>query len=47
MCGIAGVIDPKIKEKDTVVREMVSRIFHRGPDDDGFFVDEKNRNSQC
>ena len=40
MCGIAGVINPQIKEKDDVVREMVSRIFHRGPDEDGFFVDE-------
>ena len=40
MCGIVGIIDPKTKEKDKVIREMVSRIFHRGPDDDGFFVDE-------
>jgi asparagine synthase (glutamine-hydrolysing) len=39
MCGIAGVIDPETKEKDKVIREMVSRIFHRGPDDDGFFID--------
>ena len=40
MCGIAGVINPEIKEKDGVIREMVSRIFHRGPDEDGFFIDE-------
>lgn len=40
MCGIAGVIDPKIEEKGVVTREMVSRIFHRGPDEDGFFIDE-------
>jgi asparagine synthase (glutamine-hydrolysing) len=40
MCGIAGVIDPKIEGKEVVAREMVSRIFHRGPDEDGFFVDE-------
>jgi asparagine synthase (glutamine-hydrolysing) len=40
MCGIAGIINPQIKEKDNVIREMVSRIFHRGPDEDGFFIDE-------
>ena len=40
MCGIAGVISPEIKEKDGVIREMISQIFHRGPDEDGFFVDE-------
>ncbi len=40
MCGIAGTVSPEIKEKDSVIREMISRIFHRGPDDDGFFVDE-------
>ena len=40
MCGIAGVLDPKIDGKGVVTREMVSRIFHRGPDEDGFFVDE-------
>ncbi len=40
MCGIAGIIDPKIEDKGVAMREMVSRIFHRGPDEDGFFVDE-------
>lgn len=40
MCGIAGVINPKKKEKDSVIREMVSQIIHRGPDEDGFFIDE-------
>ena len=40
MCGITGIINPKIKEKEGAIREMTSRIFHRGPDEDGFFVDE-------
>ena len=40
MCGIAGVIDPKIQEKETVILDMVSKIIHRGPDDDGFYVDK-------
>lgn len=40
MCGIAGIIDSKIEDKGIVVKDMVSRIFHRGPDEDGFFIDE-------
>ncbi|MEI6843345.1 MAG: asparagine synthase (glutamine-hydrolyzing) [bacterium] len=39
MCGIAGVIDPNLNEKEKVIGDMVSSIIHRGPDDDGFFVD--------
>ncbi len=39
MCGIAGVINPKINNKEEVIGEMTSAIYHRGPDDDGFFVD--------
>lgn len=40
MCGIAGVINSNIKEKEGVIAEMVSKITHRGPDEDGFFIDE-------
>ncbi len=40
MCGIAGVIEPGIKNKDKVIEAMVSRIIHRGPDEDGFYVDK-------
>ncbi|MFH0755635.1 MAG: asparagine synthase (glutamine-hydrolyzing) [bacterium] len=40
MCGIAGIINPETKEKEKIIREMVSQIFHRGPDEDGFFIDE-------
>ena len=40
MCGIAGVIEPSIKNKDKVVEAMVSKIIHRGPDEDGFYVDK-------
>ncbi len=39
MCGIAGVIDPKIEDKEKVIGDMVSAIFHRGPDEDGFYAD--------
>lgn len=40
MCGIAGCIDQKVKNKDAIIQKMVKEITHRGPDDDGFFVDE-------
>ncbi len=40
MCGIAGVIEPSIKNKEKVIEAMVSRIMHRGPDEDGFYVDK-------
>lgn len=40
MCGIAGVISPKIDNKESVIGSMVGKITHRGPDDDGFFVDK-------
>ncbi|MSR87832.1 MAG: asparagine synthase (glutamine-hydrolyzing) [Candidatus Zambryskibacteria bacterium] len=40
MCGIAGVIDKDLKDKKKAVEEMTSCILHRGPDDDGFFVDD-------
>ncbi len=40
MCGIAGVISPKIEDKEAVIGGMVGKITHRGPDDDGFFVDK-------
>lgn len=40
MCGIAGFIDPKIESKEPVIGGMVKAITHRGPDDDGFYVDK-------
>lgn len=40
MCGIAGVLNPNIDDKEGVIGAMVKAIVHRGPDDDGFFVDK-------
>lgn len=40
MCGIAGVLNPNIEDKEGVIGAMVKAIVHRGPDDDGFFVDK-------
>lgn len=43
MCGICGVIttdeSKEIKEKD--INSMVNALFHRGPDDEGIFLDRK------
>ena len=39
MCGIAGLIT-KNKEKDEIIRKMSERIKHRGPDGEGYFIDE-------
>lgn len=36
MCGIAGYIDKPISGK---LEKMNEKMFHRGPDDDGFFED--------
>ena len=41
MCGICGVISQEAKEvRDLEVLNMNQAIFHRGPDDDGFFSDD-------
>ncbi|MDP2650996.1 MAG: asparagine synthase (glutamine-hydrolyzing) [bacterium] len=41
MCGIAGIINKEIQDKDEVIRNMTGCILHRGPDEDGFYVDEQ------
>jgi len=44
MCGIAGIYNlsgkPKA-ESEKLVRQMTDSIAHRGPDDEGFFIDDK------
>ncbi len=40
MCGIVGFIDQrKKKEKEEIVKKMADRIKHRGPDGEGFYMD--------
>jgi asparagine synthase (glutamine-hydrolysing) len=42
MCGICGVIKKNISLEDLdIVRQMNDKLIHRGPDDDGFFYDDK------
>lgn len=42
MCGIAGIVSATRESDITVdlVREMCNRIIHRGPDDEGIFVED-------
>src|SRR5579884_1374462 len=41
MCGIAGfVTTARGVGSEAVLRQMTNRIRHRGPDDDGFYVDD-------
>lgn len=39
MCGITGIIG-KGKKNKKLIWEMTDAIVHRGPDDDGFYVDD-------
>ena len=39
MCGIAGIIT-KREEKEELITKMSERIKHRGPDGEGFFIDD-------
>ncbi len=39
MCGIAGYLLPKGQAEPARVRAMCNLIRHRGPDDEGFYVD--------
>ena len=41
MCGIAGIIGENIENKESLITGMVDCIAHRGPDDDGFYTDDK------
>ena len=42
MCGIVGFIDQKKKkEKTEIIKNMADMIKHRGPDGEGYFVNDK------
>lgn len=40
MCGITGITDKQVEKHEEAIQKMTKSIAHRGPDDDGFFVDE-------
>jgi len=41
MCGITGIISKNGGLREGVIKQMTEAIIHRGPDDDGYFVNEK------
>lgn len=41
MCGIAGYVTTKNKPEQTVLKKMTDRIAHRGPDGEGFYLDDQ------
>ena len=41
MCGIVGFVNQeKKKDKEKVIKAMADKIIHRGPDGEGYYVDE-------
>lgn len=42
MCGIVGFLDKRDdKEKKKIVKKMADRIKHRGPDGEGYYLDDE------
>lgn len=40
MCGVTGIIGKNLQNKELIIGKMTDRIIHRGPDDQGFYVDK-------
>lgn len=40
MCGIAIILGKNFQEKELAIKKMTDIMIHRGPDDDGFYIDE-------
>ena len=43
MCGIAGIWSFREGVDEAVLRSMTDALVHRGPDDSGIYIDERNR----
>ena len=39
MCGIAGYVNNK-QDKKKIIKDMTDKIIHRGPDAEGFYIDD-------
>jgi asparagine synthase (glutamine-hydrolysing) len=39
LCGITGFFDQKTQQPDAVIKRMTDAIVHRGPDDEGHWLD--------
>src|SRR6185436_19437448 len=42
MCGIAGIVSSRPLDRSAIQR-MIGAIAHRGPDDEGLWIDETRR----
>lgn len=40
MCGFVGFYSQQLTNKESVIKSMSDKIVHRGPDSEGFFVDD-------
>ena len=41
MCGIVGILNTnKEKVSRSILKKMTNEIVHRGPDGEGYYVDE-------
>lgn len=40
MCGLTGFIDKKNKNKEETIKQMADLIKHRGPDSEGYYIDD-------
>ena len=44
MCGLVGFLTPEgynLTSSSIILREMTNTLIHRGPDDEGYWIDEK------
>ena len=39
MCGIVGFVSSE-GNKEKIIKRMTDRIAHRGPDEEGYYIDE-------
>lgn len=39
MCGIVGFVNNK-ENKEKIIKDMSKKIEHRGPDGEGFYIDD-------
>ena len=43
MCGITGFVNNKDNKKE-IVKKMADKIAHRGPDGEGYYIDDNIKN---
>ena len=43
MCGIAGLIDFRVRSSESILRSMTDAVTHRGPDGSGIYFIETNQ----